>query len=448
MHILKKRWHRFIGCTLVLMLTAGCFQAAGGADLQPTPEGQVIEPIQPPATQTPAPTEPPPVIDIATEPVEPPPEISLATQEVVQQTEVVVAPPEVQETEPVVAAQPEITQDVVALLSSATPTETEALIIPSATPTPFEPAIAPPPSFTPITPESVNMTGGGQQLTPPTLTPTPSPTATPIPPTQGPTLAPLDMTYTMEARLANPTAIAQLMSPTPEGFVDQPAIEINPEQTGLDPIAVTATFIVEQATMTAGAPLTLTALGSGVGVEQPTETIDPNLIMTINFIETQSAAEALGQPTPEAQAGAAAAPLPPGADCVHEVRRGETLYRISTAYGLPIEEIAIRNGIVNINLILVGQRLTLTQCGTTGITPPPTSTPVPTVSFGVPVAPGQGGAEVPIQQSVAGRMHIVRQYETLFQISMSYGVSVEALQAANGIANINLIFIGQQITIP
>ncbi|MCX7851349.1 MAG: L,D-transpeptidase family protein [Caldilineales bacterium] len=52
-------------------------------------------------------------------------------------------------------------------------------------------------------------------------------------------------------------------------------------------------------------------------------------------------------------------------------------------------------------------------------------------------APGSGGT-----------VHIVRRGETLTQIARRYGVSVRALAAANGIANINRIYVGQRLIIP
>lgn len=48
----------------------------------------------------------------------------------------------------------------------------------------------------------------------------------------------------------------------------------------------------------------------------------------------------------------------------------------------------------------------------------------------------------------SGSVHIVRRGETLSSIARRYGVSVQALAAANGIGNINRIRIGQRLVIP
>ncbi len=52
-------------------------------------------------------------------------------------------------------------------------------------------------------------------------------------------------------------------------------------------------------------------------------------------------------------------------------------------------------------------------------------------------APGSGGT-----------VHIVRRGETLTQIARRYGVSMRALAAANGISNVNRIYVGQRLVIP
>jgi hypothetical protein len=63
-----------------------------------------------------------------------------------------------------------------------------------------------------------------------------------------------------------------------------------------------------------------------------------------------------------------------------------------------------------------------------------------------PVAPtprfGTGGA------TGTARIHIVQRGETLFRIAARYKISVQALAAANGIRNLNRIFVGQRLIIP
>ncbi|MBC8253178.1 MAG: LysM peptidoglycan-binding domain-containing protein [Ardenticatenia bacterium] len=68
-------------------------------------------------------------------------------------------------------------------------------------------------------------------------------------------------------------------------------------------------------------------------------------------------------------------------------------------------------------------------------TPWPTDTPAPTHT----VRPRPD----PVQT-----IHVVQPGETLSEIAEQYGVSVDALTAANGIADPHLIKIGQELIIP
>jgi LysM repeat protein len=117
-------------------------------------------------------------------------------------------------------------------------------------------------------------------------------------------------------------------------------------------------------------------------------------------------------------AGAAAAP----ATVVHVVAPGETLGRIAGRYGTTARAIADANAIRNINVVVIGSRLT------------------------IPAAAGSGsGAASPAAPTTT---HTVARNETLGAIARRYGVSVGAVVATNGLANANVIHIGDQLTIP
>lgn len=119
-----------------------------------------------------------------------------------------------------------------------------------------------------------------------------------------------------------------------------------------------------------------------------------------------------------------------GSGTVYIVQPGDTLFRISLKFGVSQAAIMSANGLTNANLIFAGQRLTIPGTTTTGPTPAPTSpAPAPTP------APSTG-------------VYIVQRGDTLFLISIRFGVSQAAIIAANGITNPNLIFVGQRLTIP
>ena len=115
----------------------------------------------------------------------------------------------------------------------------------------------------------------------------------------------------------------------------------------------------------------------------------------------------------------------------HVVSPGENLYRIALRYGTTISKLAEANGIVNPNLILVGQVLVIP--GATGTTPVPTT----------PTTPGPTPTPPPTTN-----IHIVARGENLYRIALRYGTTVSTLAAYNNIANPNLIFVGQRLVVP
>lgn len=118
-------------------------------------------------------------------------------------------------------------------------------------------------------------------------------------------------------------------------------------------------------------------------------------------------------------------------ESVHVVQPGENLFRISLRYGVSISAVASRNGISNVNLIFVGQRLIIPVGGTT----PPV---VPTANPGSPTA----------TPAPAGGTYTVQRGDTLGRIATRFNTTVQAIASLNGIANPNRIFAGQVLKIP
>ncbi len=110
------------------------------------------------------------------------------------------------------------------------------------------------------------------------------------------------------------------------------------------------------------------------------------------------------------------------ADTIYVVQPGDSLSRIAQRFGVPMATIMAANGITNPNVIFSGQRLNI---------PGPGTGPAPT-------QPPSGGSQ----------SYIVQRGDTLFLISRRFNVTVQSIMSASGIANPNLIFVGQRLTIP
>ena len=109
-------------------------------------------------------------------------------------------------------------------------------------------------------------------------------------------------------------------------------------------------------------------------------------------------------------------PGPGPSPTVYIVRAGDTLYAIARRYGTTYQALAALNGLHYPYTIYVGQRLLISGSGT----PPPAS----------------------------GRIHIVQRGETLWAIALRYGTTPWAIASANGLWNVNLIYVGQRLVIP
>lgn len=312
----------------------------------------------------------------------------------------------------------ELQPNAISQLASETPTATE--FIPTAT---DEPTATPTDSVPSATPT---------ETTTPTQTFTPTATETP-------TITPMVVFLPTETETPTPTEGVVLLGEAQSSGIQQPSS-----------FELTATVFVAQSTQTQEVSLTATAFALGIGAT-PTPDFSAFITPTPSDFELTMTAQALPQgfvPTQQpVQAGF-------GADCFHEIRQGENMFRLSLRYGVSVQDLATASNILNPNLVLVGQMVRIPRCGTTGITPPPTSTPTlsPSTTTGTGGVTAQSGGfgtgGVGTTSTGTSSIHIVKQYETLFQLSLQYNVSVACIANANGIANINNIIMGLELIIP
>ena len=227
--------------------------------------------------------------------------------------------------------------------------------------------------------------------------------------------------------------------------------------------------------------LTATAL-----IARLTEAAEPEA--TALLIDNAEESDTAGAADDETAIQATPIPLvrvtvPPGEDCVHEIRAGETLFMLSLAYGSTVDEIAAASNIDNPDRISVGQRITIPGCGTSGFAPPPTSAPPPTLDPGaieptaVPEAVeiteaedeedftalvqqaqdailnnAQAGAadDFSAQSAIAtpGRSYTVQRNDTLLGIALQFGTSIDALASLNNIDDVDDVKAGDELLIP
>lgn len=199
--------------------------------------------------------------------------------------------------------------------------------------------------------------------------------------------------------------------------------------------------------------------------------------------ETSSSDEVVSAPAAQATAiPVARATIPPGEDCVHEIRAGDTLFQLSLAYGVTVNQIARASEIGNPDRIAVGQQVTIPKCGTTGFIPPPTSVPPPTVDPAtIPPTPEPAALEIAsaddtrstlIEQAQTslldnaqtdaeiefsiqsaslpspGGSYTVQQNDTLFGIAVQLGTTVELLAALNDITDVDSLNAGEVLQTP
>ncbi|GAA0369085.1 hypothetical protein GCM10008932_20930 [Alkalibacterium iburiense] len=116
-------------------------------------------------------------------------------------------------------------------------------------------------------------------------------------------------------------------------------------------------------------------------------------------------------------------PTPTGRQ--YTVRSGDTLYSIALRHGTTVQRLASANGIINPNLIRVGQVL---------IIPGTSSSPAP--------SPSPSPSPTPSAQT-----YVVRAGDTLYSIARRYNTTVQRLVSLNSLSNPNLIRVGQRLTI-
>ncbi len=109
----------------------------------------------------------------------------------------------------------------------------------------------------------------------------------------------------------------------------------------------------------------------------------------------------------------------------YTVRQGDFLSAIAQKFNTTPDAIMSANAISDPNLLYVGQILTIPRTNTKVVSPVVVTRPV-----------------------VKGRMYIVQPGDNLFGIAARFRTNAWAIARANGILDLNMIFVGQPLVIP
>jgi len=129
----------------------------------------------------------------------------------------------------------------------------------------------------------------------------------------------------------------------------------------------------------------------------------------------------------------------------YTVQQFDTVALIAQQFGSSVQAIISANNLSPQGLIFVGQVLVIPVTLNVPTAAPPTAVP-PTVAPPT-TAPPTSGPTVP-PTPAPSTIYIVRPGDTLFGIALRFSTTVSALQRANSIPNVNLIYVGQRLIIP
>lgn len=110
----------------------------------------------------------------------------------------------------------------------------------------------------------------------------------------------------------------------------------------------------------------------------------------------------------------------------YAIRHGDSLIELAAAWGVTLEALIAANGIADPNRIYVGQRLVIPRRGS-----------------------GRRDIATPLAAPLDGSpYYAVRPGDNLSTLAERWGVEVDAIVEANGLANAHSIYAGQQLAIP
>jgi len=127
----------------------------------------------------------------------------------------------------------------------------------------------------------------------------------------------------------------------------------------------------------------------------------------------------------------------------HLIQKGETLYRISKIYDIPIEKLMEFNQLTSYT-IKAGEKLWLRSIGTSTFTTIKPDYESPKIQEQHEQQNEKVAAKKPKKITKKPKYHVVKKGETLYRIASTYGLSIYELKSYNGLSS-NNIFVGQKL---
>ena len=193
----------------------------------------------------------------------------------------------------------------------------------------------------------------------------------------------------------------------------------------------------------------------------PTATPTPSPLPTSTPTLTP---EATDTPSPAPTLTPSPSPEPTLVHSTYKVRSGDTPASIAFRFGVTAEELMTANNIVNPSALQVGQELIIPIPPTATPTASPTASPTPmaqpsvatteTPEVALPTAtftPTAVPTPMPTAMAVAAaeeRTYTVQSGDTVSGIAGRFGITTQALMAANGITDPTRLRVGQELVIP
>jgi len=152
--------------------------------------------------------------------------------------------------------------------------------------------------------------------------------------------------------------------------------------------------------------------------------------------------------TVDGSLGAEAAALSQPEPLIYEVQSGDTLVSIALQYDVSVEDIASASGLLDVDVLEVGQRLVIPIeefVPEEAAEETPAEAPAEASEVTLESAPAP---EQPAAEEQTDQIHVVQLGDNLYRIGLLYGCSHQELANYNKMANPDYLDVGDEVRIP